>query len=165
MATGFSAFPNSALAPTLFSRCCRRNRPRSGELTEITIAELACQLLFASFFSEAASFSFRGTRNQQLMRYRLLSSAGNAVEEPGSISEDKLNSPFGFRRALCCPAAGVSHVECLESMAYKNRAVKPLVAQLSQDDFAGHPCAPRTPARRSPDPREFWPKYQRSCGC
>lgn len=158
MATGFSDFPTPALAPTLFSRCYRVNRPRSGELTEITINQPACQLLFASFF--------RGRQNQQLnavsttFERRKCRRANLAV-----FPRTNKTRCLDFSEPSAALAAGVSHVECLESMAYKNQAVKPLLAQLSLNDSDDRPSAPRTPARRSPDPRKFWPEYQRSCDC
>jgi hypothetical protein len=91
----------------LFRAAASACRPRSGELTEITIAAFACQALFPLFFRGSCSI-VRGSQGRLGRSAAIVRASGNAVDLPGSISGDNQSSLFGLQQTLRCPAAGVS---------------------------------------------------------
>jgi hypothetical protein len=93
-------FAHNSRLLRLFRAAASAFRPRSGELTEITIAASACQALFPLFFFEVAPHSFRGARDCWVRSAAIVRASGNAVDLPGSISGDKQSSLFGLQQTL-----------------------------------------------------------------
>lgn len=152
--------------------CCRRRPHFSaalGELIDITIAAFACQPPFcfsSNFSSEKLQMS------HSAIAANLPASGKCRLNEPGSISGDKLKACCLAFSSLSAAQQRVSHAECLESMAYKNWAVNPhkttffrSTPRFSPGGSALRPCGAPRPPRRSPSRCEFWPEYRRSVCC